>query len=138
MSAEAKDASKDQQAIQGSWRLVSRDLPGGRSENGEGDAARRIVFKGDTFQICKGEDVRIEGTFKIDPAASPRSIDMSITKTNEGGSEAGKTSLGIYELKGDEMRWCAAEPGHPDRPREFAADGGPFMLVSLKREADAK
>jgi len=135
LSADAKDAAKDREAIQGSWRLVSRELPGGRSESGEGDGARRIVFNGDKFQILKGEDVRIEGTFKIDPSISPRTIDMAITKTNEEGPEAGKTSLGIYELKGDEMRWCAAEPGHADRPKEFSPEGGPFMLVSMKREA---
>jgi uncharacterized protein (TIGR03067 family) len=126
--------SKDREALQGSWRLISRELPGGRSESGDGDEARRIVFKGDKFQLLKGEDVRFEGTFKIDPTTSPRTIDIAITKTNEEGSEAGKTSLGIYELKGDEMRWCAAEPGHADRPKEFSPEGGPFMLVSMKRE----
>ena len=135
LSADAKDAAKDREAIQGSWRLVSRELPGGRSENGEGDGARRFVFNGEKFQILKGDQVLIEGTLKIDASAKPKTIDLSITKSNEDGPQAGKMSLGIYELKGGDMRWCAAEPGHPERPKEFSSEGGPFVLVSMKREA---
>jgi hypothetical protein len=33
----------------------------------------------------------------------------------------GKTSLGIYELTGDQLIWCPAEPGLADRLAAFPA-----------------
>jgi uncharacterized protein (TIGR03067 family) len=85
--------------------------------------------------IMNGE--KVTGTFKTDGKKNPKEIDMSVVDA-EGQHAAykGKTSLGIYELKGDTLRWCAAEPGMDRRPTEFTNSQGDakFMLVELKRK----
>jgi uncharacterized protein (TIGR03067 family) len=45
----------------------------------------------------------------------------------------GKTSLGIYELKKGELKWCAAEPGG-ERPKDFATAGTKNLFDTLRRE----
>jgi len=131
----ATDAPSDRDAIQGTWRMVSREA-GGRSRD---DESGRLVFKGDRFQIMKDGEMKIEETFKIDAAAKPRRIDMYVEKANDDTHTEKKTSLGIYELNGDDLRWCADEPGHENRPTEFSGQPEGHMLVVLKREpAEAK
>ena len=56
------------------------------------------------------------GQTKLDPAKSPRAIDITGTK----GPDEGKTFLAIYELKGDELKVCYDLSGK-SRPAEFAA-----------------
>ena len=47
----------------------------------------------------------------------------------------GKTALGIYELDGDTLKWCANEPGGNERPKKFSSEAGTkYLLVTLKRE----
>jgi uncharacterized protein (TIGR03067 family) len=129
--AHAADPPSDKDAIQGTWKMVSRESRG-QSRDAEGS---KMVFKGDRFQMIKDGDVKIEGTFKIDPATKPRSIDMKVEKATDDVHVETKTSLGIYELNGDDLRWCADEPGHETRPTEFSSQAEGHMLVVLKREA---
>ena len=137
-AAWAKDAPADKEAVQGTWKMVSREVRG-QSQPPGGPDDSSMVFKGDRFQILKAGRVMIEGTFKMDPTAKPRTIDMHVDKANDDAHTEGKTSLGIYELNGDDLRWCADEPGHETRPSEFSSQGERHMLVVLKREAkDAK
>lgn len=129
-SLQAKDAPTDRDALQGTWRMVTRETGGeARETNG-----MRLVFKDDRFQLVR-DDGTIEGTFKIDAAANPRRIDMHVDKAPPDQERVkDKTSLGIYELNGDELRWCAAEPGSETRPTEFSGTGGGCMLAVFKRE----
>ena len=127
----AKDALSDRDTLQGTWRLMSREI-GGRARDEDG---MRLVFRGDTFQLILHGETKFEGTFKVDPAAKPRRIDMHIEKAAGDESHAEKkTSLGIYEINGDDFRWCAAEPGFETRPTEFAGKGEGCMLAVFKRE----
>jgi uncharacterized protein (TIGR03067 family) len=131
----ASDTASDRDALQGSWRLVTREN-GGQSRN---DESMRLVFKGDRFQMFKEGDLKFEGTFKVDAAAKPRGIDMHVEKATEDTHVEKKTSLGIYEVSGDEFRWCADEPGLENRPTEFSGKGSGHMLAVFKREkAEAK
>jgi uncharacterized protein (TIGR03067 family) len=47
----------------------------------------------------------------------PRTMLLSIGDGPE--KHKGKTTLCIYEIDGDQMRWCPAEPGSDDLPTEF-------------------
>jgi uncharacterized protein (TIGR03067 family) len=81
-AADKDDAKRDQEALQGAWKIVS-------SENGGKDRTEEakdhlIVFEGDNFALKKGDEVGLKGTFKLDPSKKPRAIDMTIT---EGGQE---------------------------------------------------
>jgi len=77
----------------------------------------------------QGKKVHGKGTISLDAGKSPKEVD---TKFSEGPI-AGKTSLGIYELDGDTLKSCVAEPGDP-RPKTFASRRGTrLMLVVYKR-----
>lgn len=131
-SADKDDAKKDQEVLQGAWKIVS-------SENGGMDRTEEakdhlIVFEGDMFALKKGDEVGLKGTFKLDPSKKPSTIDMTIT---EGGREGdkGKVLQGIYELGKGTLKLCTSSPGGTDRPEEFSTkEGVNHMLVTLKKE----
>lgn len=119
------DAAKDQKALEGVWA-------------GKGDGPETFTFtiKGNTWELKeskKEKEFFFKGTFTLDVKAKPHTIDM---KVEEGGKEIdkykGKTALGIYELSGDTLKWCANEPGEKDRPKEFS-DKGKSLFVEFKR-----
>jgi uncharacterized protein (TIGR03067 family) len=125
-AAEQKDdAKKDQEKLQGTWAVV------------EGPPGGKMVFDGDKFTVRHDDKDLYKGTFKIDPSKSPKTIDLMVAEDNSGGGTAkGKTSLGIYQLDGDKLKWCANEPGKEQRPKEFAkqAGGDRLLLVIFERE----
>ena len=50
------------------------------------------------------------------------------------GPDAGKAWLGIYEVSGNTLRLCLAEPGAKARPKSFdAGPGSGRLLVVGKR-----
>jgi uncharacterized protein (TIGR03067 family) len=51
----------------------------------------------------------------IDPTTSPKSIEVAVAR----GANFGKTTLGIYELKGKKLTICWGEPGGEKRPKKF-------------------
>ena len=132
--AKAKDAPSDRDALQGAWKLTGRVMRG-EQQPVDGDAARRLVFEGDRFRMYRGDELLFVGTFKVNAGVTPRTIDATIDKSNEESELSGKTSPGIYELKGDELKWCAAQPGNSDRPADFSGKGDGQLLVTFKREA---
>src|SRR5207253_3991009 len=74
----------------------------------------------DTFTISFDDKV-FKGTFKIDPKKKPKEMDLTIT---EGDRFQGDTSLAIYEIDGDKLKWCACQPGKGNRATEFPAEAG--------------
>ena len=53
--------------------------------------------------------------------------------TPDDGPNKGKTLVGIYEVKGDELKVCHGDPG-ADRPKEIASkEGSGLSLITLKR-----
>ena len=134
LAAEDKqdDAKKDQEALQGAWKVISSEA-GGKDQTEE-FKDHLLVFEGATFALKKGDEVGLKGTFKLDPSEKPRAIDITIT---EGGQEGdkGKVLHGIYELDKGTLKWCTAEPGGTDRPKEFSTkEGINHMLVTLKKD----
>ena len=126
------DAKKDQEALQGAWKIVASETAGtdGTAEFKD----HLIVFEGDTFALKKGDEVGLKGTFKLDPSKKPGAIDMTITEGGQEG-EKGKVLHGIYELGKGTLKWCTSEPGGTDRPKEFSTkEGVNHMLVTLKKE----
>ena len=125
------DAKKDQEALQGAWRIVSSEAGG--KDHTEEFKDHLLVFKGDTFALKKGDEVGLKGTFKLDPSKKPGAIDITITEGGREG-EKGKVLPGIYELGKGTLKWCTAEPGGTDRPKEFSTrEGINHMLVTLKK-----
>ncbi len=123
-------AKKDQDAIQGAWKVASTEQGGVKSET-EGGADVVITMKGDGYTVkMNGQEIE-EGTFKLDHEKKPKTIDFKITK----GNDKGKNQQGIYSLEGDMLRICVTQPEKDDRPKELSAkDGTEHILFVMKRD----
>ena len=110
-----------------------------------GAAAGMYAFgvAGKSYQrVLAQDDVRSQ-IIKIPGAgAQPTDADMEkvgelVLKTQNKDKFKGQTSLAIYEVDGDTFKWCAAEPGKDERPKEFTAKAGEarYMYVVFKRAA---
>jgi uncharacterized protein (TIGR03067 family) len=124
LDAGGKEKS-DKEKLQGSWSAA------------KGEKTLSMQFKGDSFTVIFDGKERFEGTFKIDPTKKPRAIDMKVQKTTDPNNKyVDKISLGIYEVEGETLKWCANEPGRDVRPTEFAEKSGDqkYLFIVLKRE----
>ncbi len=71
-----------------------------------------------------------KGTYTIDSAAKPHTIDITGTE----GPNLGRKIPAIYELSGDTLRVCYALGGAP-RPTEFKTSAGTkYFLVTYHRK----
>jgi uncharacterized protein (TIGR03067 family) len=121
---------KDKEKLQGTWTAVSGERQGKDDPETKEHA---LVFEGGKFSIKKGDRVIFAGTFKINASKSPKTMDMEITEGQEKAK--GKPAQAIYALDGDELTWCAAEPGSGERPEKFATkEGVKHVLIKFKRE----
>lgn len=68
------------------------------------------------------------GTYKLDPTASPNTINM--TTKNPSGQE---TAYGLYELTGDTLKLCVSITLNSTRPTELKAKASETAVMTLKR-----
>jgi uncharacterized protein (TIGR03067 family) len=89
----------------------------------------KLVLADGKYTVTVGEQTD-EGTVKLDPAKTPRAMDIEGTK----GPNKGKMIPAIYELKDNTLRICYDLSGK-ERPKEFKtlADSKLF-LVEYKRD----
>jgi uncharacterized protein (TIGR03067 family) len=125
------EVQKDKAKLQGTWKAVTVQEHGELKEDTQ---EHRLVFAGNQFRIKKGDETIVQGKFKIDSSKKPKEIDIEITEASKAKIK-GKTALGIYGLEGQTLKWCANEPGSPERPKEFSGKAETkHLLVTLKRE----
>jgi uncharacterized protein (TIGR03067 family) len=117
--------AQEQKKLRGTWALVSEEKDGQKVAEADLQDVR-LIFKDDGFTLKKGEDVRAQGTFTLDPAKKPKAMDATLKE----GKDAGKTVLAIYELKGDTFKVCRAPTGK-DRPDNFASESGSGVTLSV-------
>ncbi len=117
----------DLEALQSTWQVDECELDGTKMAAAMVQASK-IILKGNAFRtVSMGADY--EGTFTLDPGASPKTIDMAFTT----GPEKGNTTKGIYKLDGDVWTLCLATTAKT-RPTKFATAGGSGLaLETLKR-----
>jgi uncharacterized protein (TIGR03067 family) len=110
------------------WRFVAIEIDG-RKVPEEAFKEDSLVLKGKKYTMTV-HGKATTGAFKIDPTATPKAIDITITD----GPHKDKTAKGIYELDDDTQKICVAAPGKP-RPTEFVSkpDSGSVVQV-LRRE----
>ena len=121
-SAYAQDKKDDK--LDGKWLVVSVERDGKADDALKGGVR---VIAGDKYTLSDKNGKATPGTFKIDASKKPKTIDMMPAE----GQYKGKTLLGIYEVDGQSLKICFAEPGK-DRPTEFASKGA--VLAIHKRE----
>jgi uncharacterized protein (TIGR03067 family) len=122
------DDAKD--ALQGVWVAQSVEADG-KAAPAEAVKQMRFTFKGDKLLIRGNHEdgSEEECTYKVDAGRSPKRLDFTPVKEQ-------KAVLGIYELKGDELRVCSRHASSPaGRPTEFATKPGSMLvLVVLKKQ----
>jgi uncharacterized protein (TIGR03067 family) len=123
------DPKRDAEQLQGAWEATAYETAGTPATADEVKAFR-VRVEGDrmTLTTAAGET---KAEFKLNPSASPKAIDLVLA----GGEAKGKTILGIYEVKGDELKLCVREvPERAGRPAGFKTEKGDTNLsVTLKR-----
>jgi uncharacterized protein (TIGR03067 family) len=140
-----KDAIKEEiKKLQGTWAMVSGESDGEKLTPEKVKQIPKVVLvfadEGLSFRkYARGPDappqVVLKGDFKIDPSQKLKTIDITITGDINEDKDKGKIQLGIYELDGDSLKVCVAEPGDKGRPKEFSTKAGTrHMLFVLKRE----
>jgi uncharacterized protein (TIGR03067 family) len=131
LGAEGDKDNAKKTTLEGVWKAVTATQDGKEQADTQ---EHTLTFTGDTFTIARNGETVIKGTFNVDAAKKPSTIDMLI-KESKGDRHNGKSVVGIYELDGDSLKWCAAEPGTTERPAEFKSEqGDKRLLVKLERE----
>lgn len=124
-STTAACGADDAKGLQGTWTAVKTELAG-ESVNW----TVTLTIEDDKYTVLANGKLD-KGTCKIDAAARPGK--MAITG-GEGGPNAGKTFLAIYELDGDTLRICYDLSGKK-HPETFATQKGtPLYFVTYKRK----
>ena len=123
-SASADDPTADEMKNwEGEWREISFEYEG--KKWAKGDAG----FKAAPM-IVKANELTMNGrrkTFKLNPAKSPKEIDL----TSHDGVETGQIHLGIYKLEKNQLTICMPFFATGARPTEFKrdADNGMTLMV---------
>ncbi len=121
---DAPAAAKD---FEGTWLPLSAEFAGEKWHD-KVLKTIKMVLKDENYTVTVGEAID-EGTWKIDPSKSPKTMDIKGTK----GPNEGKTFLTIYELDKDTLRVCY-DLGGKERPTEFKSKPNTQLyLVTYKR-----
>jgi uncharacterized protein (TIGR03067 family) len=122
------DNKKDMEKMQGEWTMASGERNGQAIPDEFVQSLKRTI-KGNQYTVKREDEVINGGTYTIDATKSPKTIDLKVTE----GQAAGQEMHGIYELDGDTIKICYANPGKP-RPTEFnAKEGTEQTLATWKR-----
>ena len=133
-AADDKPAGDDKAALQGTWRAVASEMDGDKQPEDE-VKQHTLVFSGDTMTVNKGGDMVMKGKVTIDPTQKPGHIDFKLEENPGNPDDVGKTLTGIYEVKGDDLKWCFVLPDRSERPKEFKSESGSGQInATLKRE----
>jgi|GEM_PF-6478256 len=147
------EQQSDQQLIQGTWKAVSASVQGQQMPESIIKAigptitfaGSKVTWKANPTPEAKDllgsklASFSLEGVFHVDPAKSPRTIDLMVLGSGAKtplGTPAPRALLGIYKLEGDSLELCVAiDPDHPEeRPARFASVPGKFIAhILLKR-----
>jgi uncharacterized protein (TIGR03067 family) len=118
----ADDPKKELAKLDGTWRAVSMEVDGNKFA-ADDVKAYSVTIKDGKYVAKMGNDAYNEGSLKIDASKKPKSIDVMPSK----GDNEGKTMAGIYEIDGDTLKICLAQPDG-ERPREFESKAGSGRL----------
>jgi uncharacterized protein (TIGR03067 family) len=114
-------------ALAGQWIVTVVERDGQPLEAYRG-ALRTMT--GDIYTLARRDGEVIRGTFSIGGDNRRALIDLRPTI----GEFRGRTLLGIYDLDGEALRICFAEPGQP-RPTEFRSPPGSGQILAVQHRA---
>jgi len=118
------DDAGDRRALSGRWVGHVADPRGDRPGP---IRFSEVVITAERIRARRGDGSDMgEGQYRLSAERGVRNLDSY----GLAGEPRGKTYLGIYEMQGETLRWCVANPGKP-RPTEFASrpSAGQFLMV---------
>jgi uncharacterized protein (TIGR03067 family) len=123
-------AKKDLKAMEGTWAVTVHEVSGMKiSEEDNKKADAKLIVKDGKYTVFFGGMQIATGTIKLDTSKKPKQLDAIA----EDGPTKGMAMPGIYQIEGETMKVCFAQPGK-DRPTEFTTkEGSGQMLLSYKR-----
>jgi uncharacterized protein (TIGR03067 family) len=138
----AGDKKGDLELVQGTWMLVSAEADGKAMPPSELADWKQIewVVMGEKIDmkippkllaklVPAGEKLPTL-TFKIDPKARPKAVDITITHVDKTA-----TLKGVYALEGDKLTLCGSDP-KGERPTDFTTKQGSRRIMGVfKRKA---
>lgn len=130
--AEGKVPPTGLKALQGTWAVVTSEQNGEPRRDIEEVKKMRLTIEGDQWTLHYNNNAKdkLAATLKFDPS-SPKVVDFRFT----AGIVAGEKLPAIFELHGDELKFCFADESK-QRPGNFNSKEGPGgrWLLVLKRE----
>ena len=120
-----KKAKTDLDKFQGSWLGVEITYNGDQASK-EGAEKVKFTIKGDKWTVEQPDGIELQGTLKLDEKKKPKELDAT--------TDDGKTILGIYEVDGDKLKLCYAEPGG-ERAKEFSSKAGSGHTLAVYKRA---
>jgi uncharacterized protein (TIGR03067 family) len=123
-SVHTQDAvPKEMVPLQGTW--VVTQVNGAPTPD---DTA--LVIAGAKYSETVDGTVDETGLFKVDASKTPMTVDLVI----QSGGDAGKTQLGIFDVKGDTMRLLLNIAGETARPTSLEKADGELFIVAQKKK----
>jgi RNA polymerase sigma-70 factor (ECF subfamily) len=119
-SDKEKKPKSDKELIQGTWIPVSAEQNGKKIPK---EGVDLFTFTGDKVAMHSPGGERREGTYTIDPEKKPKELDLTFGKN---------TIMGIYELKGNTLKYVGMERG---RPSDLDSTGATLVIFERKKEA---
>jgi uncharacterized protein (TIGR03067 family) len=126
--------------LEGTWTVIKMEVEGKSLLEKDKPVPKFTIKDGKITSDAKdvGRDPKLDSsTIKLDPSQKPKTI--TIPNFHGGDPKKGVTLIGIYELKGDELKVCAQavetanlKEREKERPKAFDSKQG--VLVILKRE----
>jgi uncharacterized protein (TIGR03067 family) len=104
--------------LEGEWQMLTAVMNGQPLEKKFAVFGKRIT-KGNETTVYTGPQMLMKVTFTLDRSKSPNAIDYEVVQ----GQNAGKSQLGIFDLRGLNLKLCFAAPGQP-RPADFSSAPG--------------
>src|SRR5262249_21102117 len=126
-------ADKEETGLQGKW-TTEKFVWSGRESGPDEEMALVIDEKSVAWTYAKkmgnaGKESTITFAYKVDPSKKPAEIDLIPIE----GQFKGKTFPSIYQLDGNTLKLCRAQPGQR-RPPEFSSKkGSDDILLILKK-----
>jgi uncharacterized protein (TIGR03067 family) len=120
---------KDEDAIQGLWRLVKR-VSGGQQVH---DCVSHYLFRDGVYQEIIPDEVddgTLRCTYRLEPRKRPKRIFITLDWNGPDGPPDPNAMLlkGFYEIEGDTLRLCMG--CDQDFPAEFSDAAGSLILLT--------
>jgi uncharacterized protein (TIGR03067 family) len=121
---------KDSDLLQGVWEATAVESDG-KAAPADEVKKFKVQVAGEHLTITTASGGATKARFKLDPATSPKAIDLTVAD----GEAKGTVVQGIYAVEGDQLKLCIREvPERGARPKEFKTEKNDAILyATLKR-----